>query len=140
MSRRATHAHAETPDYQPTVTVSRKSGFRRRLFAIAFDRAIRRRSMGVFSAMALDAGDHEKTFRWDDQLDLESRLPEDERMIARSARSHGRERLPPRVVGAVAEERFDRAIMTEMGALGLEGAHDLNPLILGGAITGENAF
>ena len=63
-----------------------------------------------------------KTFRWDDPLDLASRLTEDERMISDAARDYARERLLPRVVSAFAEERFDREIMTEMGALGFLGA------------------
>jgi glutaryl-CoA dehydrogenase len=70
--------------------------------------------------MALDAA--VKTFTWDDPLDLASRLSDDERMIAQAARSYARERLLPRVVSAFAEERFDREIMTEMGALGFLGA------------------
>jgi glutaryl-CoA dehydrogenase len=69
-----------------------------------------------------DAGDAAKTFRWDDPLDLRSRLSEEERMVADAARSYAREKLLPRVVSAFAEERFDREIMTEMGALGFLGA------------------
>ncbi len=72
--------------------------------------------------MALDSGDTAKTFRWDDPLDLESRLSEEERMVADAARSYAREKLLPRVVSAFADERFDREIMTEMGALGFLGA------------------
>jgi len=63
-----------------------------------------------------------KTFRWDDPLDLDSRLTEDERLISESARAYARERLLPRVVSAYAEERFDREIMTELGALGFLGS------------------
>ena len=70
--------------------------------------------------MALDGG--AKTFRWDDPLDLESRLSEEERMVGEAARSYAREKLLPRVVSAFADERFDREIMTEMGALGFLGA------------------
>ena len=70
--------------------------------------------------MALDAA--AKTFRWDDPLDIQSRLSEDERMVGESARSYAREKLLPRVVSAFAEERFDREIMNEMGALGFLGA------------------
>jgi glutaryl-CoA dehydrogenase len=72
--------------------------------------------------MALDAGEPAKTFRWDDPLDLQSRLTEEERLVAESARAYAREKLLPRVVSAFAEERFDREIMTEMGALGFLGA------------------
>jgi glutaryl-CoA dehydrogenase len=69
--------------------------------------------------MPLDAG--QKTFRWDDPLDLASRLSEEERMVADAARAYARDKLLPRVVSAFAEERFDREIMTEMGALGFLG-------------------
>ena len=71
--------------------------------------------------MALDTGDAAKTFHWDDPLDLASRLTEDERMVAEAARDYARGKLLPRVVSAFAEERFDREIMTEMGALGFLG-------------------
>src|SRR6476469_2403338 len=71
--------------------------------------------------MPLDTAAGQKTFRWDDPLDLESRLSEDERMIWDAARSYAREKLLPRVVSAFAEERFDREIMTEMGELGFLG-------------------
>ncbi|MDO1559116.1 acyl-CoA dehydrogenase [Brevundimonas sp. 2R-24] len=63
-----------------------------------------------------------KTFRWDDPLDLQGRLTEDERMVAETARAYARDALMPRVISAFAEERFDPEIMTEMGELGLLGA------------------
>jgi glutaryl-CoA dehydrogenase len=71
--------------------------------------------------MADGAAAPTKTFRWDDPLDLEGRLTEDERMIRDAARAYARERLLPRVVAAFRDETFDRAIMTEMGELGLLG-------------------
>jgi glutaryl-CoA dehydrogenase len=72
--------------------------------------------------MALDSGDPVKTFRWEDPLDLTSRLTEDERMIWASATAYAHDKLLPRVVSAFAEERFDREIMTELGELGFLGA------------------
>ena len=72
--------------------------------------------------MPLDSGETRKTYRWDDPLDLDGRLTDDERMIGEAARQYARERLLPRVVSAFAEERFDAEIMTEMGELGLLGA------------------
>ena len=72
--------------------------------------------------MALDTGDQPKTFNWEDPLDLVSRLTEEERMVWESARAYAREKLLPRVVSAYADERFDREIMSEMGALGFLGA------------------
>ncbi len=72
--------------------------------------------------MALDTASPAKTFNWEDPLDLASRLSEEERMVWESARSYAREKLLPRVVSAYADERFDREIMSEMGALGFLGA------------------
>jgi glutaryl-CoA dehydrogenase len=62
------------------------------------------------------------TFRWDDPLHLERQLSEVERLAMESARTYCQEKLFPRVLSAAREERFDRDIMTEMGALGLLGA------------------
>ncbi len=72
--------------------------------------------------MALDAGESVKTFRWEDPLDLASRLTEEERLVGEAARAYAREKLLPRVVSAWAAERFDREIMSELGALGFLGA------------------
>ena len=72
--------------------------------------------------MAHDSGEALKTFQWEDPLDLTSRLTEDERMISDAAQTYAREKLLPRVVSAYADERFDREIMTEMGAQGFLGA------------------
>ena len=63
-----------------------------------------------------------KTFRWEDPLDLDGRLTDDEGMIRDAARSYARDRLLPRVVAAFRDETFDRAIMTEMGEMGFLGA------------------
>lgn len=68
------------------------------------------------------AGRAELSFRWDDPLHLETLLTEEERMVSQTARGYARDRLLPRVVAAAREENFDRAIMTEMGELGLLGA------------------
>jgi glutaryl-CoA dehydrogenase len=72
--------------------------------------------------MPLDAAPPVKTFRWEDPLDLEGRLTDEERMIADAARAYARGKLMPRIVSAFEDERFDREIMTEMGELGFLGA------------------
>ena len=64
---------------------------------------------------------NEAAFRWDDPLLLEEELTEEERMIRDSARDYCQEKLQPRVLTAFREERFDREIMNELGALGLLG-------------------
>jgi glutaryl-CoA dehydrogenase len=62
------------------------------------------------------------SFRWDDALHLDTLLTEEERMVGETARAYARGELLPRVIAAAREETFDRAIMTEMGGLGLLGA------------------
>ncbi len=61
-------------------------------------------------------------FRWDDPLLLDDQLSEDERMVRDSVREYCEGRLMPRVVEANRNERFDRAILEEMGELGMLGA------------------
>jgi glutaryl-CoA dehydrogenase len=60
-------------------------------------------------------------FNWEDPLDLESWLTDEERMIRDSARAFAQDKLMPRVKSAFREERFDREIMTELGAMGFLG-------------------
>src|SRR6201997_4505779 len=60
-------------------------------------------------------------FNWEDPLDLEGELSEDERMVRDTARGYAQDRLWPRVLEANRLERFDRNILSEMGALGLLG-------------------
>ena len=88
--------------------------------------------------MPLDASAPPKTFRWEDPLDLDGRLSEDERLIADAARDYARERLAPRVVSAFDEERFDREIYAEMGELGLLGV--MLPEQYGGAGASHVAY
>jgi glutaryl-CoA dehydrogenase len=61
-------------------------------------------------------------FRWDDPFLFEDQLSEEEKLIRDTARDYCQDKLQPRVLSAFREERFDREIMTEMGALGLLGA------------------
>jgi glutaryl-CoA dehydrogenase len=62
------------------------------------------------------------SFQWDDPLLLEDQLNEDERMIRDSARAYAQDKLMPRVLEANRHERFDRAIINEMGEMGFLGA------------------
>ena len=77
-------------------------------------------------------------FNWDDPLDLESELTEEERMVRDTARRYAQDKLVPRVVSAFREERFDRDIINEMGDLGLIGA--TVPVKYGGAGLGYVAY
>ena len=60
-------------------------------------------------------------FNWEDPLDLEGDLTEEERMVRDSARAFSQDKLMPRVRLAWREERVDKELLPEMGALGLLG-------------------
>jgi glutaryl-CoA dehydrogenase len=60
-------------------------------------------------------------FQWDDPLDLESQLTEEERMVRDTARDYAQEKLFPRVLAANREGTFNYDIVREMGALGMLG-------------------
>ncbi|RXZ66390.1 acyl-CoA dehydrogenase [Pelagerythrobacter rhizovicinus] len=77
-------------------------------------------------------------FRWDDPFDLESQITDEERLICDTARDYCQSSLMPRVLLAARHEKFDREIMTEMGALGLLGA--TLPEAYGGAEAGHVAY
>ncbi len=74
------------------------------------------------AAVKFDAGKTESApFNWEDPLDLEGQLTEEERMIRDSVRAFAADKLMPRVQKAFREERFDREIMNEAGEVGLLG-------------------
>jgi len=60
-------------------------------------------------------------FNWEDPLNLDGDLTEDERMVRDSARAFCQDKLMPRVRLAWREERVDKELLPEMGALGLLG-------------------
>jgi glutaryl-CoA dehydrogenase len=67
------------------------------------------------------AAPKDQSFNWEDPLDLEGELSEEERMVRDTARGYAQDKLFPQILKAYREERFDRAIISEMGALGLLG-------------------
>jgi glutaryl-CoA dehydrogenase len=62
------------------------------------------------------------SFNWQDPLNLDSMLTEEERMMRDSAHQYCQEKLMPRILEANRHERFDREIMNELGELGLLGS------------------
>ncbi len=60
-------------------------------------------------------------FDWADPLLLDAQLTEEERMVRDAARAYCQDKLMPRVQDAFRNERTDREIFNEMGALGLLG-------------------
>ena len=75
---------------------------------------------------------------WADPFNLSDQLTEEERLVRDTAHGYAQEKLLPRVTSAYLDERFDREIMTEMGALGLLGA--TIPHEYGGAGLGYVAY
>ncbi|CAE6479508.1 unnamed protein product [Rhizoctonia solani] len=61
-------------------------------------------------------------YNWEDPLNLEVLLTEEERAIRDTARDYCQENLQPRVLEAYRNEDFDPKILSEMGKLGLLGA------------------
>ena len=63
-----------------------------------------------------------QTFNWEDPLDLDGQLTDDERMIRDTARSVARETLFPGIIEANRHEKFDPEILRELGRLGFLGS------------------
>ena len=61
-------------------------------------------------------------FDWEDPLNLDEQLTDEERMVRDSAHAFAQEQLLPHVTRAFNEESFDPDIMPKMGELGLLGA------------------
>jgi glutaryl-CoA dehydrogenase len=87
---------------------------------------------------AVKDGSAKPAFDWSDPFLLEEQLGEEERLIRDTARDFAQTNLQPRVLTAFRDDRFDREIMTEMGALGLLGA--TIPEDYGGAGAGYVAY
>jgi glutaryl-CoA dehydrogenase len=67
------------------------------------------------------ASPKDQPFNWEDPLDLEGELSEEERMVRDTARGFAQDKLFPQILKAYREERFDRSVISEMGSLGLLG-------------------
>ena len=85
------------------------------------------------AAHAATAPSTKASYQWDDPLQLDELLTDEERMVRDSARAYCQEKLMPRVVEANRHEKFHREIMNEMGELGL-----LGPTIEGYGCAGVN--
>ncbi len=63
-----------------------------------------------------------QNFKWEDPFLLNDQLTDEERMIRDTARKYCQDKLMPRILEANRHEKFDRAIMNEMGSMGLLGS------------------
>ncbi len=80
----------------------------------------------------------EANFVWEDPLDIESDLTEEERMVRDTARGFAQDYLMPRIREAYAQEKYDKDLLPKMGALGLLGP--TIPETYGGAGLGYVAY
>jgi glutaryl-CoA dehydrogenase len=80
----------------------------------------------------------DSNFVWEDPLDIESDLTEDERMVRDTARGFAQDYLMPRVLLAYREEKYDPDLIPKMGSLGLLGP--TIPEAYGGAGLGYVAY
>ncbi len=77
-------------------------------------------------------------YDWTDPFGLDAQLTEEERLVRDAARAFATDRLLPGITDAYMQERFDRELMREMGALGLLGS--TLPAEYGGAGLGYVAY
>ncbi|KAJ2849112.1 hypothetical protein GGI22_005596 [Coemansia erecta] len=61
-------------------------------------------------------------YDWEDPLQLEQQLDDEEKLVRDMAHQYAKEKLLPRVIQATRTESFDKNIMREMGGLGLLGS------------------
>lgn len=59
------------------------------------------------------------SFNWQDPFDIESQLTQDEVIVRDQFRAYCQEKLQPRILDAFRNEYFDKAIMKELGGLGV---------------------
>ncbi|KAJ3784882.1 glutaryl-CoA dehydrogenase [Lentinula aff. detonsa] len=80
------------------------------------------RKAPLFSRCAsTTSGSKSVKFDWEDPLNMDSLLTEEEKAIRESANAYCQEKLMPRVLRGWRTEEFDPAVIPEMGALGLLG-------------------
>ncbi|KAI8137902.1 glutaryl-CoA dehydrogenase [Fennellomyces sp. T-0311] len=87
--------------------------------------ATQRRLARAFSNSAAMRGALSNTYvkyDWEDPLNLESLLTDEERLMRDTARNYCQEKLLPRAVDAFRNEKFDPEVLAEMGELGLLGS------------------
>src|SRR5690349_23121504 len=96
------------------------------------------RSMSAMPKPQDAAASSPAKFDWLDPFQLAEQLSEEERLVQQAAHEYCQGRLMPRILEANRHERFDRAIVSEMGELGLLGP--TIPEEYGGAGAGYVAY
>ncbi|KAJ1530393.1 hypothetical protein ONE63_005302 [Megalurothrips usitatus] len=79
-------------------------------------------SLTVLTGLASATKSKGPKFDWQDAVNLESQLTEEEIIVRDQCRSYCQEKLMPRILLANRNESYDKNIMKEMGSIGLLGA------------------
>ncbi|KAI8145563.1 glutaryl-CoA dehydrogenase [Fennellomyces sp. T-0311] len=79
-------------------------------------------SVAAKRTVGVRAGSTFAKYNWQDPLNLEKLLTDEEIMVRDAARDYCQEKLLPRVLNGYRNEVFDREIMSEMGELGFLGS------------------
>jgi len=95
--------------------------------------AVRQRASTTKHTTHVRAASTKQRYNWEDPLNLESLLTEEEIMIRDQAHQYCQEKLMPRVLEGNRHEKFHRDILSEMGELNL-----LGPTIEGYGCAGVN--
>ncbi|KAJ3839612.1 glutaryl-CoA dehydrogenase [Lentinula raphanica] len=80
-----------------------------------------RRAPLISRCASTTSGSKFAKFNWEDPLNMESLLTEEEKAIRESANAYCQEKLAPRVLHGWRTEEFDPSVIPEMGAMGLLG-------------------
>ncbi|PVU92427.1 hypothetical protein BB559_003722 [Furculomyces boomerangus] len=69
------------------------------------------------------AADHKMVkYNWEDPLDIQSQLTDEELIVQDSVRTFAKEKLQPRILESYRNEKPDRKLMEEMGEVGMLGS------------------
>lgn len=88
---------------------------------LKFSVQITGQGLNIFKRFASTSSSKKVSFNWEDPLNLESQLTQDEIIIRDSFKTYCEEKLQPRVILANRNEVFHKEIMTEFGQLGALG-------------------
>ncbi|KAI9268064.1 glutaryl-CoA dehydrogenase [Phascolomyces articulosus] len=92
------------------------------MFATRIARPLSSTAVIAKRAVGVRAGSTFAKYNWQDPLNLDKLLTDEERMVRDAARDYCQEKLLPRVTEGYRNEVFDRDIMSEMGELGFLGS------------------
>lgn len=75
----------------------------------------------IRSVFSRSSSSSKVNFNYEDALNLESQLSQDEKIVRDTFRSYCQQKLQPRILLANRNEKFDREIMNELGEIGTLG-------------------